>query len=134
MFFPFSCFEINKIAEEKTFIIDNKYYNFYRVFLNYLGRYKDKVNLNDKIPQNIFTKSYLETEYVDKYELASNAQILNFDFDVKTYITEEEKKNYIQATYEINNNDLNKDINILNCSDLNNEEIKNLCSTLFFYF
>ena len=128
LFFPFSSFEINKIAEERTLIKDNEYYTFYRVYLNYLGKYKKKLNLSDKIPKNKFTQSYLETDYSDKHELSSKTQILSFDFDVKTYITEEQKRNYIQATYEINKNDINKKINILNCSDLNKEEIKSLCN------
>ena len=36
LFFPFSSFEINKIAEERTLIKDNEYYTFYRVYSSYL--------------------------------------------------------------------------------------------------
>jgi hypothetical protein len=41
LFFPFSCLEISKMPEKETFIKDNNYFKFYRIYLNYLGKYNE---------------------------------------------------------------------------------------------
>ena len=126
LFFPFSSFEIIKLSEEITYIKDKKYYIFYRIYLNYLGKYRKIIDPKEKSPETEYTKNFFKTEIVDKFELVKYKE--KFSFDVEKLIPEEKRKNYIQAVYEINNNDINKNIRILNSSDLNKEEIKKLCN------
>ena len=127
LFFPFSSFEISKLPEERTYISeDNKYYTFYRIYLKYLGKYRNIIDSKEKIPETNFTKNFLNTDIADKSKMEKS---YNFLFDYKkTYYTEAKRKNSIQAVYEINDNDINKNINILNCNDSNKEEIKKLCN------
>ena len=126
LFFPFSSFEISKLPEETTYINDNnKYYTFYRIYLNYLGKYRAEVDPNESVPETTFSTHFLETDIGDKNEMANK---YNYQFDYKKYYTEEKRKNWIIADYEVNENDINKSINILNFSEKNKEEIKRLCN------
>ena len=44
LFFPFSCFEIMKIETNKEGDIE-----YSKIYLSYIGKYKTKINLNQKI-------------------------------------------------------------------------------------
>ena len=87
LFFPFSCFEIEKIEinsltdlflenddlkqmfEENNPQISYENLKYYVIKLNYLGKYKEEIeNLKDKIPETEFAKNLLSTEIVDKNE------------------------------------------------------------------
>ena len=126
LFFPFSSFELTKLPEERIYSKDNKTYSYYRIYLNYLGKYKKIIDNNGKIPENNFTKIILKTEILEKFKMENNSN--QFDFDIKQYIPQEKRKNYIIATYKINETDVNKDINILNCDKSNKEEIMKSCN------
>ena len=127
LFFPFSSFEITKLPEESEYKAPNgKAYSYYRIYLNYLGKYKEKIIMNEKIPESNFSTIILKTEILEKFQMEKKSEI--FDFDIKNYISRVKRKNSIIAIYEINNDDINKEINILNCNDSNKEEIKKLCT------
>ena len=74
LFFPFSSFEIAdfpKKSENKT--LNNQAYSYYRIHLNYLGKYKEKINtINQKIPESNFTSSILITDILPKFEMEKN--------------------------------------------------------------
>ena len=56
LFFPFSSFEINRIEER---IYKNEKY--YHIYLSYLGKYKEKIDKTEKIPETEFTKYITKT-------------------------------------------------------------------------
>ena len=43
------------------------------------------------------------------------------------------RKNFIIGIYKINNGDINKEINIINCNDSNKEEIRKFCTKLKYF-
>ena len=121
LIFPFSSFEITKIEEK---IYDNQ--KFFLIKLNYLGKYRKIIDKSEKIPETKFTQDILKTELLDKYEMKKESY--KFNFNIGNYINNEKKRNnYIVAEYKITNNDLKKNINILNCSDSNFNEISKIC-------
>ena len=124
LYFPFSSFEINRIEER---IYKNEKY--YHIYLSYLGKYKDKIDKTQKIPETEYTKCIMKTEILDKIEMQQEPN--KFTFVISDYISKEKKKNSIKAIYEITDNDINKKIKILNHSDNNKEEIKKLCDIYF---
>ena len=131
LFFPFSYFEINKVSKELPYEFkdeEEKIYkgNYYKIYLNYLGKYADKIDKNEKIPENKFAQIFFQTNLTDKFELEKKPE--QFDFNIRNYITPELKTNYIYATYKIKNEDLNKKIKILNHNDSNKEKIEKLCT------
>ena len=73
LFFPFSSFEINKMPEERTYVYDNenKFCVFYRIYLIYLGKYKNKMT-NDIFYENNFLNDHFSSELN-----------CNFSFDFK---------------------------------------------------
>ena len=130
LFFPFSSFEITNFPEEGVYEAPNNHkYSYYRIHLNYLGKYKEKINKNEKIPESDFTSSILKTDILEKFEMEKKSEI--FDFNIKKYIPPVKRKNFIIGIYKINYNDINKEINIINCDDSNEEEIKKLCTIYF---
>ena len=120
LFFPFSCFEITKV---ETKSIEN--ITYFIVNLNYLGKYRKKIDKSEKIPETNFAKLILQTNILKKIEM-QNESI--FDFKIEKYISEDLKKNSIIAIYEISQNDINKKIQILNHGDKNKNEIEKLCT------
>ena len=130
LFFPFSSFEITDFPEESVYTdINNQTYSYYRIRLNYLGKYKEKIHMDQKIPESNFTSSILKTDILEKFKMEKKSEI--FDFNIKKYIPQEKRKNFIIGSYKINNDDINKEINIINCNDSNKEEIKRLCTIYF---
>ena len=125
LFFPYSSFEITKLPKKDEKIIEGKSYPYNRIYLNYLGKYREKIK-NRKILETNFAKTFFKTEIADKFEIAKNPEKLTFD--VKTYIPLEKRKNSIIAVYTISNNDINKNINILNGTDSNKKTIQKLCN------
>ena len=85
LFFPFSSFEINQIEEREY---KNKKY--YHIFLSYLGKYKEKVDKTEKIPETDFAKRIMKTEVLDKIEMQQEQN--KFTFLISDYISEEKKK------------------------------------------
>ena len=127
LFFPFSSFEIYKEPEER--IYNSKKY--YRIYLSYLGQYKEKIaDKKGTIPETDFTKDLFSTEVVEKFEIEKEKSF-EFSFPISKYITEEKKKNSIEAIYEITDDDINKTIKILNHNDINKEEIEKKCDIYF---
>ena len=62
LFFPFSCFEIKKVKQEKE--------NFYKITLNYLENHTDLFQPNEKItfenvPENDFSKMVFNSDIID---------------------------------------------------------------------
>ena len=51
-----------------------------------------------------------------------------FDFNMNKYITQDLKKSFIKAIYDITNNDINKKIQILNFDNSNKNEIEKECN------
>ena len=130
LFFPFSSFEIKDFPEESVYrATNNQTYSYYRIHLNYLGKYKENISMDQKIPESNFTTSILKTDIFEKFEMEKKSEI--FDFDVKKYIPQEKRKNFIIGVYKIDNGDINKEINIINSNDSNKEEIKKLCTIYF---
>ena len=125
LFFPFSSFEI--IDEPKIEHKEN--IKYYSIHLNYLGKYRNKIDKSEKITETTFTESILKTEILEKIEMNEESQ--KFDFNIGKYISEDIKKSFILATYEINNKDLNKKIQILNCNNTNKEELKKICDIYY---
>ena len=123
LFFPYSCFEILKVEENK--LGEKKYFEIY---LSYLGKYKNKINKNEKIPENNFAKNLLSTNILDKNEINKEENQKKFDFKIDKYISSEIKTSFILAIYNITENDLYKKIQILNCDEkINLNELKNIC-------
>ena len=117
LFFPFSCFEITSVEP-----IEN---NYYQINLVYLGKYKNKIKVTEKIPESNLTKVILSSTIIDKIDLEKKSDL--FDFDVNKYIPPESKQGYIIATYDIKNTDLDKKIQILNYNFQNKQEIQDIC-------
>jgi len=117
LFFPFSCFEITSFE-----LIENDYY---QINLVYLGKYKNKIKVTEKIPESKLTKAILSSTIIDKIDLAKKSS--KFDFDVNIYIPPESKQGYIIATYDIKSTDLDKKIQILNYNFQNKNEIQDIC-------
>ena len=117
LFFPFSCFEIASFE-----LIENDYY---QINLVYLGKYKNKIKVTEKIPESKLTKAILSSTIIDKIDLAKKSS--KFDFDVNIYIPPESKQGYIIATYDIKSTDLDKKIQILNYNFQNKNEIQDIC-------
>ena len=126
LFFPYSCFEITKIKEsqEKT---NNE--NYFEVYLSYLGEYKSIINKMNKIPENNFAKDILSSGALDKIEMNKEENKNKFDFKIDKYIPKEYMQSYIFATYDITSNDINKNIQIINCdANINKDEILHKCN------
>lgn len=121
LFFPFSCFEITSIEPTEN--------NYYQINLVYLGKYKNKIKVTEKIPESNLTKAILSSTIIDKIDLAKKSSL--FDFDVDKYIPPESKQGYIIATYDIKNTDLDKKIQILNYNFQNKQEIQDICEIYF---
>ena len=121
LFFPFSCFEINNVQ----ILQNNNFGKYFNINLVYLGKYKKEVKKTEKIPESKFVKEIFSTTIIDKIEMEKDQT--KFEFDVEKYIPPESKMGYIIATYEINNIDLDKNIQILNCEITNKKEIQDIC-------
>ena len=52
------------MPEERTFICGDKFFDFYRIYLIYLGKYRSKVTINDDIP----LCEFLETSFKEEKE------------------------------------------------------------------
>ena len=97
LFFPFSSFEIIQIEER---IYKNE--NFYHIYLSYLGKYKEKNDKTEKIPETEFTKCIMKIEVLDKFEMQQEPN--KFTFNISDYISKEKKKNSKKAIPD--NNDI----------------------------
>ena len=86
LYFPFSSFEIYQI-EEETY----KNEKYYHIYLSYLGKYKEKIDKTQKIPETEFPKCIMKTEVLDKFEMQQETN--KFTFDISDYISKEKKKN-----------------------------------------
>ena len=124
LFFPFSCFEVNKIEKN----ID-KYGEYNIIYLLYLGKYKEKISKKEKIGDSDLLKDFCQTTYVDVLELSKEPT--KFVSDFTKYIPPKSKIGFIIATYQITNKDLDKDIQILNCCISNKKELIEICDIYF---
>jgi len=120
LMFPFSSFEITTID-----IINKGQSKYYHINLVYLGKYKSIIYNTEIIPETYFTQDILKTDLLDKFEMSKMPY--KFNFNLEKYIPLEAKENYIIAEYDITNNDINKNIRILNCDDSNKIEISQKC-------
>ena len=120
LIFPFSSFEITRIE-----IINQGNAKFFHISLAYLGKYKNMMYNTELIPEDNFTQDILKTDLLDKFEMNKKKYIYNFNFE--QYIPLKTKENYIIAVYDIKNNDLNKNIRILNCDSSNKIDISKKC-------
>ena len=117
LFFPFSCFEISEIKNEIKFK-----YNYTRIKLNYLGKYQklipEQIEKWENISYNSFVKDFTQSVICDKYELdkisEKNPEII---------------MNFITAKYRIGKENLNKEIQIINCDKDKKriEELEKIC-------
>ena len=126
LFFPFSCFEINRI--ENDIMFGDQYFCIY---LSYIGKYKSKIDKSEKIPETNFAKNILGSNILEKLELNKEINKNKFDFNIEKYITKEQRINSIIAIYSIGQDDLNKKIQIINCGDNNKNEIEQKCIIYF---
>ena len=101
---------------------------YFAVYLNYIGEYKTKIDKSEKIPENDFAKDILQSQILEKTEMNKESNKTKFDFNIEKYITEDLKKSFILAIYDIGEEDINKKIQILNCDNINREEIKQKCN------
>ena len=137
LFFPFSSFEINSI--EKQMLRDNT--NYYLIKLLYLGKYvqkfkeKHNVNIEDNnnndiiekicdIPESKFAVSILQSDLFNKEEIKKEDDKKEkgkkmFNFDIQTFIPKK-NPNHIIAVYDIKNEDLFKNIKIINYNNFDN--------------
>ena len=123
-FLPFSCFEILEIVEKND---DGNEYLLIR--MNYIGKYKNKINKLDKIPHNNFAKNIISSDILDKIEMNKESNKNKFDFNIERYIPDKLRKSYITAIYEITNDDINKKIQILNYDEkINKDELEKICT------
>ena len=124
LFLPFSCFEIIKI---KNCFYDGK--EFIKINLSYIGKYKDKIDSSEKIPENEFVKDAFSSNICEKNEMNKESNKEKFDFKVEKYIPKNLKQSYIIAIYNVDENDINKKIQILNCDkEINEKELKKICN------
>ena len=124
IFFPYSCFQINSIKIDK---INNLEYC--EINLGYIGKYKNQININQKIPDNEYTKTILSSNVLEKLEMGKESNKDKFDFNIEKYIPPEIKQSFIMATYDISINDINKKIQILNYDEkIGKKELENICN------
>ena len=122
LLFPFSCFEIIEVKYENNNIID-----YYQVNLNYLGKYKDKINISEAIPETNFVKNILSSNMLEKLEMSKESNKKKFDFDIEKYV-QDIKQSFIIAIYDITEENINKNIQIMNCDEnINKDELKKIC-------
>ena len=107
LFLPYSCFEIVDIKEIEE---------YYEINLSYIGKYKNKIDFSQPIPENKFVKNIISGNILDKIEM------VKFEFNIKKYIPQSLKNNHIVAVYDISPNDINKNIKIINYDEKNNNQ------------
>ena len=122
LFFPFSCFEIIGVETEKILGIQ-----YFCIKLSYIGKYKSKINKSEKMPETKNAKSILSSSILEKIEMNKESNKNKFDFNIEKYISLDQKKSYITAKYDITQDYLNKNIQILNFGDNNKDEIEKKC-------
>ena len=124
IFFPFSCFEVVEIKK------NNEYkFEFCEIYLSYIGKYKDKIDTKEKIPDNNYTQAVLSSQCLEKLEMSKESNKNKFEFNMEKYIPPEIKQSCIIAVYEIKNDDINKKKQILNWDEkINKNEIKKICN------
>lgn len=131
LFFPYSTFEITEISKKKIQLKDRTI-NYCEVYLNYLGKYKKKIDKSQKIPENSFTKIILSTNVLEKLDMNKDSNKKKFEFKIDKYIPEELKISYIIAMYNITDNDINKKIQLINCEEkINKFELEKKCEIYF---
>ena len=138
LFFPFSCFEIKSINKNNSNFFD------YKIILNYLGKYENKIEeikKNGKINENILPITKFQSKFLQSFIVPSKEikninpiKLLNKVDEYKKEYKENKKKNLniiqisqkknncIICIFQINENDLNKPIRILSCYE---EYLKN---------
>jgi surface protein len=119
LFLPYSCFEIIDIKEIG---------GHYEINLSYIGKYKNKIDISQPIPENTFVKNILSANILDKIEMAKKKNQIKFEFKINKYIPKNLIKNHIVAVYDISPIDINKNIKIINYDEKNNNRIKNDCN------
>ena len=138
LFFPFSCFEIKSINKNNSNFFD------YKIILNYLGKYENKIEeikKNGKINENILPITKFQSKFLQSFIVPSKEikninpiKLLKKVDEYKKEYKENKKKNLniiqisqkknncIICIFQINENDLNKPIRILSCYE---EYLKN---------
>ena len=114
LFFPFSSFEIKDIKE-----INNSNEKIYEIKLLYLGKYIRDLEYNDNydaiLPESEFKKQILENGLIEKDKIDDTPKyILQKYYEYLKEINSDNKMNYIINEIDIKENDLNKDIRIIN--------------------
>ena len=95
LFFPFSSFEVGEI---KLLKYDNK--DYYHIKLYYLGKYENLLpEINQNIPESIFTDNILRTEIFNKINIAKL-----FNFNISKYIN----PNYKVTQFTLLNQPINE--------------------------
>ena len=111
LFFPYSCFEV---PEKPTLTSEN----YYILKMRYLGKYKkqftqEELNNTKNVPKKKFHNEFLKSKMCDKVKskeiIKNNPGII---------------ENYIIATYKIETENINKEIQIINCCEKNKKEIE----------
>ena len=124
IFLPYSCFDIKDIKINKLNNLD-----YCEVYLSYIGKYKNQVDISQKIPERKFTQTILSSNVLKKLEMGKESNKNKFEFEINKYIPPELKQSYIIAVYDINISDINKKMQILNFDEkINKNEIQELCS------
>ena len=91
LLFPFSCFEIIEVK-----YINNNDMKYYQVKLNYLGKYKNKINTSETIPETNFVKNILSSNMLDKIEMNKEPNKKKFSFNLEKYV-QDIKESFIIA-------------------------------------
>ena len=136
LFFPFSSFEIKGLKEE---IIDNE--NIYKLNLQYLEKYtKEFLNDEKEIPNDsIYKKELIESGLIAKEDI-EHKKVKDLFNEYIIYKNEIYNMNLITAEINITEDDINKEIRIINSyeeskkenveqvlGEENEKDIKNKC-------
>jgi len=135
LFFPFSSFEIKDIDDKNYFINNEK---IIIIKLLYLGKYlkdlKKNINNINSLPNSEFKQQFLETGLVERKKINDTPQYMLQKYNQYKKELENNHKdnylnNYIINEIEVKENDINKDVRIINSFEqcirnLNNESNK----------
>ena len=123
LLFPFSCFEIMEVKYK-----NKDKFKYYKVKLSYLGKYKDKIKkTTEAIPETNFVKNILSSNMLEKNEMNKESNKKKFGFNLEKYV-QDVKQSFIIAIYDITEENINKNIQIMNCDEkVNKDELKKIC-------
>ena len=100
LFFPFSCFTVEKIIENYDLEYENKKLNCNLIYLDYLGRYEDKIiDLIFKTNEEDLNNEIKKSKFFDDIKKSKNIKNLeNIFIEEFKYITDQKEFSITTAT------------------------------------